>query len=151
MKHEETNHSVPVLDPVREIIIRDSENLEVKINVRELTWPKALKFCLMLADKAAQFAKEGRFDFKPENFPALIANASELSDFLILESTGRDHAWLEALPVSSAFAVLDAALAINLSPEVLGSAKKAAGRFAQAIGVDAAGLVKKPSPQAATS
>jgi hypothetical protein len=150
MKHE-ANSSIPVLDPIREIVIRNSENLEVKVNVRELTWPKALKFCLMLAEKSAQFAKDGRFDFKPENFPALISNASELSDFLICESTGWDKATLESVPVSSAFAVLDAALAINLSPEVLGSAKKAAGRFAQAIGVDAAGLVKKQSPQAATS
>jgi hypothetical protein len=149
MKHESSsNHEAPpVFDPVRELTINGE-----KITIRELPWPQALKFTKMLVESSREFAKEGKFEFTMESLPALVINAGQLSTFMILQATGRDEKWLEQIPFSSACEILDAALAINLSPEVLGKAKKAAGRFAQAIGVDAAALAtKKPSEPASTS
>jgi hypothetical protein len=59
----------------------------------------------------------------------------------------------DVLPFSEGLVLLDAALEINLSPEILALAKKTAARFAPAAGGRAAAPAPKttPSPESSTS
>ena len=136
MNHNNHETAPPVLDPVREVTLTINGKQE-KISIKELPWPKALKFLQMLAANSKSFTNDdGVFEFRPDKMTDLVCNVGELSSFLILSATGKDQTWLDELSFADALEVLDAALALNLSAEVMGKAKKVASRFALGKGVN---------------
>lgn len=111
-----------------------------KITVRDLPWQEALEFLRLLAGHAkglmADIVKPAAGGKVEVNVGALlpkltdlITNASELSDFLLTRSTGKDSAWLAQRSTLEIFALLDAALEVNLSDGLLELGKKVGGRL----------------------
>ncbi|HWD20517.1 MAG TPA: hypothetical protein VHB20_14690 [Verrucomicrobiae bacterium] len=65
------------------------------------------------------------FDF--DAIQKVIAESADLTEFLILHSTRQDAAWLKSLSLLEGLTILEAALDLNLSPEVLRLGNEVAG------------------------
>ena len=124
-----------ILDPRVEVKIFGGKET---IMVTEPTWKTLRSFLGKLTATATQLLT---FDEKGEaqidKAAAVKAITSLLADDLILATTGKDAAWLDALPFSDAVRVLNAAVGITLNDEVLDTVKNAASRL-RAMGVKAA-------------
>lgn len=132
--------------------------------VFDLPWQDALEFLKKLSGYANQLLAAGNggtvsIDTLLPRLVELIGNADELSTFLILKSTGKDEAWLKGtlkdgggreggLSTLEFLTVLDAALQVNLSDELLALGKKVAGRLARVM---PAKVQTSASPSPATS
>lgn len=129
MNHEHNAGPAPSIhDPVREIAISTG-----MIQIKEMPWMQALKFIKMLSDHCKTFQQpDGSFKFETARLAELIAGIEHVSFFLLLHSTGKDNQWVESLPLGDALLVLDAALSLNISPEIMGRAKKIGSRFVPA-------------------
>jgi hypothetical protein len=127
------SNKLDVLNPVVELSIGGE-----KIEVRELAWPEALKFLSMISEHAGQLITgEGKFVVDFTKLTRLVSSTEELSEFLMLKTTGRDEAWLATLSMRNALEVLDAALSVNLSAEMFASGKKIEGRLRSLFGAPA--------------
>ena len=131
------SNPTPIIRPEIEVTLADG-----KIIVRDLPWQDALKFIGLLAGHAktllaavAKPAADGKFAVDMEmlmpKLADLITNADELADFLLTRSTAKDSAWLKSRSTLEVFALLDAALEVNLSDGLLELGKKAGGRLAR--------------------
>jgi hypothetical protein len=106
-----------------------------KVAVREMAWRDSLEFLSMLSEHGTKMvSEEGKFAFNLKRLGELIQSSEELANFLILKSTGRDAEWLNALPFREGLELLDAAISINLSPEMFATGKKVEGRLRSLFG-----------------
>jgi hypothetical protein len=139
---------VPLLRPSVKVLTSLGQ-----IEVRELRWADALTFLKMLSAHSQHFLEDGRFNFNLGKMVELITGACELSAFLLEYSVVDAEMEISAMPFHDALLLLDAALEVNLSPEILALAKKTAARFAPASGVRAATPAARtmPSPESSTS
>jgi hypothetical protein len=124
------DNDIAILNPVTELTVAGQ-----LVTVRELRWAEALEFLQKLGAHAGQaitIGADGRIEtaLTAERLTGIVTGAGELCDYLVVKSTGRDAGWFHALSASDALAVLDAALALNLSDEIIGRAKKLLARFA---------------------
>jgi hypothetical protein len=123
-----------ILNPVVELTVRNE-----KLLVRELPWPDALQFLQLLSGHAGKMiGEDGRMKIDFGRLSALVTSSQEVSEFLMLKSTGRDQAWLAQLSFRECLDVLDAALSINLSPEMFNAGKKIEGRLRSLFGSEPA-------------
>lgn len=129
------SNPTPIIRPEIEVTLGNE-----KITVRDLPWQEALKFMSLLANHAKEIlvavakpSSEGKLGVDMElllpKLADLITNADELSDFLLTQSTGKDSAWLKQRSTLEIFALLDAALEVNLSDGLLALGKKVGGRL----------------------
>lgn len=123
---------------------------EVKIGnetvmVHELVWIDALDFLKQFGGYIGKltFNQRGELAISPELVANLIANTDELSTLLLTKSTGRDALFVRSLLLGQVLDLLDAALALNLSEEILVKGKKIAGRFQEFAG-------RTPTPRIAS-
>lgn len=105
---------------------------------RDLPWQDALEFLKKLsvhANTVLAASKGGtvQLDTLLPRIAELIGNADDLALFLICKSTGKDEAWVRSLGTIEALTVLDAALEVNLSDQLLALGKKVAGRLARVM------------------
>jgi hypothetical protein len=109
------------------------------VQVRELAWPEAIQFLQLLSGHAGKMiGEDGKLKVDFSKISALVTSSQEVSEFLMLKSTGRDQAWLAQLSFRECLDVLDAALSINLSPEMFNAGKKIEGRLRSLFGSEPA-------------
>lgn len=128
---------------------------------RDLPWQESLEFLRLLSGHAKELlaavnapGNEGKTNetLLAQLLPKLtelITNAGGLSMFLLTKSTGKDAAWFaENLGTLETLEVLDAALEVNLSDELIALGKKVGGRLARVM---PAGKTTSTTPPSATS
>ena len=142
------NNTLSILHPVKTISL-GGETLEV----RELRWPEALGFLQRLAQQAGQFlTADGRLVPPADQFPRIIQESAVLVEYLVTKTTGKDSAWLNDLTPAEVLTVLDAALELNVSPELFARGKALAGRLQWVFDQGPTGRPStNSSPNAATS
>lgn len=141
-----TNHNrIPAMSRNKEITVGGE-----KITVREITWLDTLTLMKKIGAHAQSLVKDGAVKFETDKIAELLAGTQELAEFLITKSTNLDADWLNKLSFPDGLEVLDAALEINLSPEIVGKAKNVGGRLGQALGIKAA-VKLTPMPESRQS
>jgi len=138
-------------------ILKASRQVRVggeEISIRELSWMELKTLTEKLAGEAQRIlgAMKGKEDasegavllLNGEMFLSIIRDSEELSETLVLQTTGKDEAWLAALSCGEFMGVLDQALDLNLSI-VSNSVKKIGGRLREIFAGKAA------EPTSATS
>lgn len=117
-----------ILNPVVHAVIAGE-----KVPVREMPWKDTMEFLGMLSQHGTKMVSEEegkvKFTLDMRRLGELIQSSEELATFVILKSTGREPDWLNKLPFREGLELLDAALSINLSPEMFASGKKVEGRL----------------------
>jgi hypothetical protein len=120
-------------------ILNPQVKLELSVGdvvVTEMKWAAALAFIKKLAGHIGQLAKaDGSFGIEFERLPELVVNTQELAQELIAQSTGHDADWINGLGTTDFLRVLDKALEVNLSQEVIGLGKSVGGRLQGAFSV----------------
>jgi len=115
---------------------RDVRIGDQSVRVRELPWPEALQFFERLADKALSLADpKGRIELlDPATLRQAVSHSAELIAWLLSHTADMPPERLKRLPPRSLMLLLDAALALNLSDEVISLGKRLAARLTQALG-----------------
>lgn len=131
MQHEANhNNRLPVLSHKREVTVQGN-----KATVSEMSWPDTFEFLKQLSTHAGKLTDEkGSFKFDLTKLTDIVINTRELSEHLILHSTDplpvmKDLSFVEGLEL------LDAALEMNLSEELVAKAKNVGARFGRALGI----------------
>jgi len=136
-----------ILYPVIEVRIGSD-----RITVRELAWREALAFLQQLAAAiTATLGTDGTFTLTPQSVQTIVAGSAELTEALLCKSCDRDAAWLARQRTTDILALLDAAIELNLSPEIIDRGKKIAGRVQAAFGPVPAPVNGIPARPAASS
>jgi hypothetical protein len=113
-----------------------------KITVREMRWMDARQFLNKLAAQAGAFfdVQESpetginvKFVFDLPRLIGVIKDCGELADFLLTKSTGQPEAWLQEISLTDGLQVLDAALELNVSEEIITALKKTVAGMATAV------------------
>ena len=102
------------------------------VTVREMAWPDFIKFLEMLSQKlSAMVNAQGEVKLNPLVIGQIVSSSAELSNQLLASSCriGNERIDIESLEVTKAIDLLDAAVEINFSEEVLGRIKKLAMRL----------------------
>jgi hypothetical protein len=118
-----------ILHPEKTLMVRrGSESIEVTVS--ELAWPDAIAFLGKLGSHLGKLINEkGEVRVDLGLITELIAGSTELANELIAKSTDEDADMLKDMRASDALAILDAALELNLSDELIERGKTIAGRF----------------------
>jgi hypothetical protein len=99
------------------------------VEVREMRWPDALAFLQALGKEVGQvMTTTGNISFTPDKLPDIIGQSGALIEHLICKATGRDAAWLNTLTTGEMLDLLDAAVELNVSPELFARGKAVADR-----------------------
>ncbi|GEM_PF-6099801 len=107
-----------------------------RVMVSEFTWHDTFAFMRMLYEKSGQIVDDkGKFALRMDKLAELISGTQELTEFVVIKSTGMSQEEVRKLSFGDGLELLDAALEINLSPNILDRAKKVGGRFSAAFGV----------------
>lgn len=115
-----------ILFPDREVAVGGNKS----IKVRELAWPDARAFLAELGGFLAKLVNEkGEIRIDVGIITEIITASDELVASLILKTTGLNKTELDKLPIGAVLELLDAALELNLSDDLLAKGKKIAGRF----------------------
>jgi len=125
----------------REIqILRGKTEVEIQgtlVEVKELTWTEALEFFERAAEGLVQLADEqGQIHLTPDTFRELLRRSHGLTQWLLYRATSLDVPTIELLPIRDLLRLLDAALELNLSDEVLELGKRVARRFGGFLGAE---------------
>ena len=142
------NNTLIILHPVKTISL-GGETLEV----RELRWPEVLGFLQELARQASRFlTADGRLALQADALPRIVQESGVLVEYLVTKATGKDSAWLNTLTPAEVLVVLDAAIELNVSPELFARGKALAGRLQRVFDPGPTGRPSTcSSPSAATS
>lgn len=124
-----------ILFPNKEIKLNKNESLTVK----ELEWNEGLEFVRELSKQmsivtelanAVMASKDGKtFSVQPGTIASLITGSADLAGSLVRKATGLDDEGMKKLSMSKGLEVLDLALELNLTNELLEKGKKIAGRL----------------------
>lgn len=115
-----------VWTPTRKVTLRAGD----VVTVRELSWPQAMEFLGLVGEHARGFIQSsgGETDRAQivrgliEQIPTLAIRAREIGDFLLAHCVESGPTGLESRGVADVLKVLEAAVALNLSTEVLEAA-----------------------------
>lgn len=135
----------------KRIIAIPSKNTQVEVD--EMPWPAAQAFLVSLGDslQIGTFVgvdkNTGRPWYNFDKLPDLIKGSETLSNFLIEKSTGKDAEFFATVRASEALSVLEAALEMNLSEDMVGKFKGIGRVIGRAFGVGPANPT--PTPHAA--
>ncbi len=134
-----------ILNPKKELMIAGET-----VTVRELAWMDALDFLKQLGGYLGKFiSPKGEIEISASSITDIIANTDELSTALVTKTTGRDADFLRTVSLGQMLDLIDAALELNLSEEILAKGKKIAGRFQGFAGVPSP-RTAMPAPPSAT-
>jgi len=134
------------LYPQTDIALRDGRN----VTVRELCFGDSMELFKRLQGHAGKLIDaQGRVILDAEHLAGIIAGIEDLSQFLLSKATSLPAEQVQALPLRDGLRVLEEAIALTLNEEVVGQAKKVAGRIKAAFGIET--TIKTPSPPSATS
>jgi hypothetical protein len=114
-----------VLNPVKEVPLKNGET----VTVRELRAIDGLEFIKRLSGYFGSFqssAADGGMMRLRMEVEKIITGATEVAEFLVLRSTGKDRSWMEQLSTEDLIDVLTAAIDLNVSEGLI---KKARGVF----------------------
>jgi hypothetical protein len=115
-----------ILNPQLDVKLHDGE-----VAVRELTWPVLWQFLDKLSAHAGKLVGEdGKFIINAERIAGVVASSQDLSQRLILGTTGKDEEWLNKRPLGEVIQLLEASLEVNLSDSIIDRAKKIGSRLA---------------------
>jgi len=131
-----------ILNPIREIKVG-----EKTVAVREMCWGDMLEFFRKISAHAGKlFTVDGagkvKTDLTLEGLTGMITGVEELTNFLIVKSTGETAESFGGLPMGTAAEILDAALDLNTT-----AIKKvlALGRHFKGVGAGAAITLARPT------
>ncbi len=120
-----TNNDAVILFPNRELKIGNET-----VTVSELKWADALGFLKQLSGHMAAFVTaDGKLKIDVAELGKVVASSEDLAVSLIAKATGHDADWVNNLPLSVVLDLVDVALELNLSDDLLAKAKKIGGRF----------------------
>ncbi len=122
-----------ILHPVREVSVTGHGPVEV----RELRWKAALAYVEKLSGALGEFIEGGRLVVTSEKLAGVLARSGELAGELIQRSTSLSPDQVADLYPSEAFALLQAAIAVNLHEDLLGKARTVGQALQGALGVAA--------------
>lgn len=132
-------NDLEILNPITELKLGTET-----VAIRELSWPDAMVFLSKLAKQAGQFTTtDGRLEVTPEKLAEIVTSAQDLSEWLVLKSTGKDAEWLQQRSFSEGLDLLEAALSMNLRPDFFDKLKRIGSRFM--------GVLKAPQPALTSS
>lgn len=133
-----------VLNSVKAVKVQGED-----VEVRELRALDMLAFFKLVAAQAGKFFNaKGDVVFNLEKLSDLITGSEELVQFLVLKSTGRDAEWLGKVSPGELLDLLDAAIELNLTEDLL----KKAGRLGDRLkGIFGPKTSKTDSPPPLTS
>lgn len=87
------------------------------ITINELAWPDAIEFLKKLSDSAGKFVQNGNLIFSIDRLTEIVTSTTDLSEWLILKTTGKDHEWLKQRTFGEVLDLIDAALSRNVRPD----------------------------------
>ena len=122
------------------------------VTVRELRRKDATLFLVKLGAAASAYITKDadgtiRLNLDLSKLTELITQSDELANFLAARSSGLTYEQIGELSMSEFLTLLNAALELNLSDDLLAIAKKTAGLLAKAV----PGTRTQTGPQASTS
>jgi hypothetical protein len=145
-----SDNTSPIPHLTRSLVVPIDDG-KVQITVQEMTWLDMLAFLKLLSQHAKCLIDDvGRLSLDINKIVEIITGAQELSNFLIAKSSTIQPEQLHGLSFVDGLALLDAALELNLTEEVMTRAKKTVGRFGALLGLKPA-RISTPSSSAATS
>lgn len=117
-----------ILNPHIDVKLRDGT-----VTVHELKWPMLWQLLAKLSAQAGEFVTmeggKASMSLSVEKIGALVTGSGELTQQLILGTTGKDEAWLKERHVGEVLDLLDASLNVNLSESIVGRVKKIGSRL----------------------
>ncbi|MEW6306273.1 MAG: hypothetical protein AB1705_22630 [Verrucomicrobiota bacterium] len=120
----------PILNPVRTVNVQGEA-----VEVRELRALDALQFFKLLSAHAGKLVNDqGNITLSLDRLVELVSGVEELARYLLLKSTGRDEAWLRGVSFGESLDVLDAALELNLTEDLLKKARRLGDRVKALFG-----------------
>jgi hypothetical protein len=139
------SNETEILHPVKSLTIAGQE-----VTVKELPWFEAIEFIKKLSGFIGSLIDaNGTLRVDIGAVTEMIVSTDELATTLITKTTGKDSEWVKTLSLSDALSLLDTALALNLSDEIIQKGKSIAGRFRRFAGEGmrtANPASQKPSP-----
>ncbi len=108
-----------ILNPTTPVVVNGTT-----VEVRELRAVDGLQFIQKLSAYFGSFKKIDSEGTAVAEVASLTIGATDLSEFLVLRSTGKQNAWLEEISFSDFFDVLSVAIQLNITEGLI---KKARG------------------------
>jgi hypothetical protein len=100
-----------ILNPDADVKLSSGETVTVK----ELAWKKALVFFEKLEGQVkGMLDAEGKFKFDTATIFTAIRGNAPLVEWIAIECTGKDNAWLETISLGDMAKIVTKALEINL-------------------------------------
>lgn len=132
-----------VLNPVKTITIAGGRQVKVK----EMNWRDGMEFLKRLGGYMGQLAssEDGKVSVDLSKMSVLVIGTKELADHLLTRATGLSQEEVDALDCSQALELLDAAIALNVSADLIERGKKVAGRVTGAFGLMNGGSAQTPA------
>jgi len=136
---------ISVLNPVKTVSVQG-----VDVEVREMRHLDMIGFLKLIHKHVNELADEkGAIRFSVDRLTEIITGAEELSLFLLSKSTGKDTAWVAQLSFSDALILMDTALELSFSEDVIKNARQLGGRVKASFGL--LKIAKPTSPPHSTS
>ncbi|HXG46254.1 MAG TPA: hypothetical protein VNO52_01420 [Methylomirabilota bacterium] len=133
-----------LLNPTRTIAVNGQE-----VEIRELRAIDALAFAKLLAEQLSRIAGAGQqLVIDLGKLVELVAASEQLSNFLVLKSTGRPAAWLAEITLADYLDVLEAAIELNLREDLQKKFVALGGRVARILNLQKTTL---PGPSSGSS
>lgn len=131
-----------VLNPVKAITIAGRE-----VKVKEMNWRDGMEFLKRLGGYMGQLATgdDGKVSVDLRKLSELVTGTKELADHLLTRATGLTQEEVDALDCSQALELLDAAVALNVSADLIARGKRVAGRVSGAFGLSNSSGAKTPA------
>ena len=105
------------------------------MEVREMNWRDAMGFLGMLSAHAGKMVnRDGQFAMTEEALRGLVLGTKVVADDLMLKASKLPQEEIDNLSMREALDLIDAALDLNLSEELITRGKKFAGRFGSLLG-----------------
>ncbi len=119
-----------VLNPVKTVKVQGAD-----VEVRELRALDLLAFFKLVGEHAKKFLNDkGDVVFNIEKLIEVVNSSEELVEFLILKSTGCDAEWFRTISPGELLDLLDAAIELNLSEDLLKKAARLGDRLKAIFG-----------------
>ena len=120
-----------ILFPNKEVNIGDQT-----VKVRELKWSDTLEFLKQLGGYIGKLMNEkGEVAVTPDLIVEMVTSTDELTTSLLRRCTDLEVEAIAQLPMTAALDLVDAALELNLSDDLIAKGKNIAGRFQKFAGV----------------
>lgn len=107
------------------------------VNVREMKWGKAIAFVRLLSAELAGLITvdaRGKPNLDLSKLPEIVGSSETVSRTLILSSTELTDEELDELPAGTVLELLEAAIDMNLTEELLGKGRRIGAKVSGVFG-----------------